>query len=74
MAKTNTTKANKTAIEAAQEVIQKQNQKDVNDCVAALQALQIEENKVLEKYGCVKNIVGQFVNNQIVTEFKVSKK
>lgn len=74
MAKTNITKANKTAIEAAQEVILKQNQKDVNDCVAALQALQIEENKVLEKYGCVKNIVGQFVNNQIVTEFKVSKK
>lgn len=72
--KENVTKGNKTAIEAAQELIQKQTQKDIADCVKELQAHQVEENKILEKYGCVKNVQGQFMNDKIDVAFSVAKK
>lgn len=73
MAKTNVTKADKTAIEAAQELIQKENRKAIDRCVEELRELQEKENEILKKHGCIKNIKGEFVNNQIEFGFVITK-
>jgi len=72
--KENVTKAKKTAVQAAQELLQAEQKKKVDACVAELQAHQVIENQILEKHGCVKNIQGQFLNGQIQTGFTVSIK
>ena len=72
--KLNVVKGNMTAIEAAQELIKKQNEKDIQDCVKELQEHQKLENDILEKHGCVKNIQGQFLNDKIQVGFTIAKK
>ena len=67
-------KTNKNEVEEAKELIKKQNEKDIQDCVKELQAHQVEENKILEKYGCVKNVQGQFLNDKIQVGFSIDKK
>ena len=71
--KKNITKSNTTAIEAAEKLINEQKQKDVNDCVNELQALQEQENVILKKYNCSKNLKGEFLNNQIQAGFVIAK-
>lgn len=63
----------KTEIEIAKEVIQKQNQLDIDNCVEELKALQEKENEILKKYNCAKNVRGEFINDRIETKFIITK-
>jgi len=72
--KLNVVKADKTALEAAQELIETNKKKDIEACVGELKAHAEIEAKILEKYGCVKNIQGQFLNDKIQVGFVIDKK
>jgi hypothetical protein len=72
--KENVTKGTKTALEAAQELIESNNKKDIDGCVKELQEHQKIENQILEKYGCVKTVFGQFQNDKIHVQFNINKK
>jgi hypothetical protein len=67
------TNPKETAIEAAQKLIQTQIQKDCEDCTKELEALEAQSLAILKKYNCSKNIQGQFINNQIKTNFVITK-
>lgn len=73
MAKENVTKAKETAVEAAEKLIQKQNEKDIQSCIKELEDLQKKEAEILKKYGCLKHIKGQFIDNTIECGFIITK-
>lgn len=73
MSKKNTMKPNKTALEAAQELLTAKSQKDVADCVIELQKLQEEENKILKSFGCQKTLQGSFSGSQLQASFAITK-
>lgn len=57
-------------IEEAKALIKQQNEQDIQNCIKELNEA---EAAILQKYGCVKGIVGQFVNDKISYQITINK-